>query len=748
MVGAGAGWLLAVDFGTSNTAAAHVDEVTGSVVALPLSHSGNLMPSAAFAVSATRIDVGQVAVNKAVIDPSCFIAAPKRLLSLGMSEFDLGGSMVPSYVVVAEILRTVLLRGQAHHDKRPPSGLVLTHPEAWSPQQVAVLTDAAAEIGYAGELVTTVSEPIAAAHFYADRAPLGVEDRMAVFDFGGGTLDIAVLAAQLESRFTVLAADGDNAIGGRNIDAAIRAWVQQQLAIHHPDLADALGVASVRDLRELETAIREAKELLSDAAGAAIGVRAGSAEHTLQLTRREFDDLIDAEIGRAVTLTATTLRAAGITAPGQLRAIYLTGGSSRIPLVHHRLRALGNLATLDDPKTVVARGAIIAAQQPPNTSPHIDPTPFTAAAPVHARASSPGHTAPELPSLGDDATDDAALTRGSRRRFPVLSPSTPRPSVSTAAASPPSTTGTYRPRLDNRSLAKLMLLAATLLVLSSIMPLTDRFSGWRNLVGERTAALVAAGLSLPIIYLLHSGFGARQPSIRQFSVALSGLMFNVAFATGLAALSIRPYDGNRPRDGLWVLTAGIVVSAVCVVLGLRVSGSDLTRGERHRTDASMNAPRRTKSLLTRYATVIALTLGSIFALVGSFLPVAFNSYYKGLVYRDSPWSFSYESQHWLRFCGVPIVLGASIALTGVVMLLAGIGRKSGKDGSIAAVGASLLFGSATAVAMVAVDDKSMNEASSLVVIVFGAGFWMLIAAAAWALCAGALVLSGAPIFRR
>lgn len=95
----------------------------------------------------------------------------------------------------------------------------------------------------------------------------------------------------------------------------------------------------------------------------------------LSLTRAELDELIAPEVARAVALTRETLATPGV---GTLRALYLTGGSSRIPLVHRELQALGPLATLDDPKTVVAQGALIAANQLPSAVRPMDAVPTAA----------------------------------------------------------------------------------------------------------------------------------------------------------------------------------------------------------------------------------------------------------------------------------------------------------------------------------------------------------------------------------
>lgn len=355
------GWVLAIDFGTSNTAAAHTGVRSGAVETLPLSHHGNLMPSAVFVESPASILVGEVALNRAQMNPAAFVAAPKRMVGQGMVRVN--NVDVPDTVLVAAVFGAVLERGIGVHGGQPPEGLVLTHPEAWSPQQVQVLVDAAALVGFARSRVRTVSEPRAAAHFYARNNRMSAGERIAVFDFGGGTLDIAVLAATEQHSFEVIAARGDNRLGGKNLDAALRHWVDEQLRDHDPALLEFLRTpAALRVSRQLDESLRRAKELLSEAPSATIAVESNSGrQETLTLTRGELDFVIGHHIGRAIGLTQTVFHDARLTGPRDLRALYLTGGSSRIPLVHERLRDLGPVATLDDPKTVVVQGALHAA---------------------------------------------------------------------------------------------------------------------------------------------------------------------------------------------------------------------------------------------------------------------------------------------------------------------------------------------------------------------------------------------------
>ncbi|MEE2061512.1 Hsp70 family protein [Rhodococcus artemisiae] len=351
-------WALSIDFGTSNTAAAHTSPSGNGVQTLPLSHQSNLMTSAVFVESPNSIYAGDAALHRADDHPHAFLSTPKRMLGFGVVPVN-GYEILPAELIAAP-LRAVYERALSLHDNVRPARVVLTHPEAWSIQQVAILTEAAALAGIDPSVVGTISEPRAAVHYYTRTTPLPTGARIAVFDFGAGTLDVAVLDVTDRASYEVIAARGDNSLGGKNFDGLVRRWIDQQLDDRDPQLRKWLQrSASPQDVHALEDQIRRAKELLSEHPTATIRVAGDGVSLTLTLTREEFDQIISEQVQRALILTRKALTDSG-TNVSSLVALYLTGGSSRIPLVHRRLSELGTVATLDDPKTVVAQGALHA----------------------------------------------------------------------------------------------------------------------------------------------------------------------------------------------------------------------------------------------------------------------------------------------------------------------------------------------------------------------------------------------------
>ena len=317
------------------------------------------MTSSVYIETPDHVDTGDVALNKAEDNPDGFLAAPKRVVP--QQVFQINGYDVPASTPVAAILDSVVKRASREHNNQRPSELVLTHPEAWSDAEVKVLLDAAEKLGLNATTIRTVSEPKAAAQYYSTNSPLEPGDKIAVFDFGGGTLDVAALQVQPDGSFHIIAARGDNTLGGKSFDAFIRRWVDQQLEDDHPERLEYLRRhAPLSDRHAVEDSIRRAKELLSEHPTATISVPGDGETIRLQLTRSEFEEIIRYPVQRAVDLTRATLADAGINNPQDLKALYLTGGSSRVPLVQEEIKALGPVATLDDPKMVVAQGAISA----------------------------------------------------------------------------------------------------------------------------------------------------------------------------------------------------------------------------------------------------------------------------------------------------------------------------------------------------------------------------------------------------
>ncbi|MBE8525092.1 type VII secretion-associated protein [Amycolatopsis sp. H6(2020)] len=378
---------VAVDFGTSSTCV--VASVNGREPQVVVIDGQPLMSSAVYAAADGTLFVGQEAERQAAVDPSRYEPNPKRRIDEG--ELLLGENVLR----VTDVVHAVL--GRAVSEARRLAGdaeadlLVLTHPADWGAIRTRLLRQAAG--GLARE-VALVPEPVAAAVYHAATfAPQDVTndrtvefsgrpgDALAVLDLGGGTVDVSVVrrlppdsARDRAGRpqrggFQVLATRGDPSFGGADIDQALLEHVGSLVSAADPaawrELVEGRELADRRRRRVLRQDVRGAKETLSRHAYTDVPMPPPFAD--AHVTREDLERLITAPLGRAVELTVAAIGDAGLR-PKQLTAIFLVGGSSRIPmisrLVHERTGVVPT--SLDQPETVVARGALRAVLVDPD----------------------------------------------------------------------------------------------------------------------------------------------------------------------------------------------------------------------------------------------------------------------------------------------------------------------------------------------------------------------------------------------
>ncbi|WP_205324097.1 Hsp70 family protein [Glycomyces sp. YM15] len=411
-------YLLSVDLGTSHTVAVLVwpDGRTR-----PLLFDGSpVMPSAVFLDPGGIIHTGRDAERLALTAPERFEPNPKQRIADGT--LLLGDREVPVAGALAAILARVA-RAAVESVGHLPNA-VLTCPAAWSEQRRATLHDAAAKAGY--RPVKILTEPVAAAHYYTARLshPMRPGQALAVFDFGGGTLDVAVLERRQDGSFGVLADGGLPDLGGLDFDAALVDHIGATVRQREPEIWKRLenpsGASEMRNRRELWEEVRAAKEMLSRSSVAPVTVP--DMAQSLHLTRGELDQISRPLLARAV---AETQRVFGLTGrrPDQLAGLFLVGGSSRMPMVSKMLHeGLGIAPTvLEQPELPVSEGAALALAGPaPVTPPAQVPSP-----PVHSPTSphaSPPVRSGSLPPVTPGTDETVTLRRNEpespKRRIP------------------------------------------------------------------------------------------------------------------------------------------------------------------------------------------------------------------------------------------------------------------------------------------------------------------------------------------
>jgi type VII secretion-associated protein (TIGR03931 family) len=351
---------VAVDFGTSSTCVAmspHGREPQVVVV-----DGQPIMSSAVFAAADGTLFVGQEAERQAAVDPSRYEPHPKRRIDEG--ELLLGTSVLP----VVDVVRAVLTRA-VDEARRIAGGarvdlLVLTHPADWGAIRTRVLLQAARGLG---QELRLVPEPVAAAVFHSATHAIQDGAALAVLDLGGGTVDASVVARK-GSTFRVLATMGDPGFGGADVDQALLEHVGSLVAPGDPDawrqLVEGREMTDRRKRRVLRQDVRGAKETLSRHAYTDVPMPPPFAD--AHVTRTDLERLISAPLNRAAALVVTAVRDAGLD-PRGLAGVFLVGGSSRIPLVARLVLDQSGVVptSIDQPETVVARGALRAVSVDP-----------------------------------------------------------------------------------------------------------------------------------------------------------------------------------------------------------------------------------------------------------------------------------------------------------------------------------------------------------------------------------------------
>ncbi|GAA2626121.1 hypothetical protein GCM10010399_66970 [Dactylosporangium fulvum] len=348
------GFAIGVDLGTSNTVAV-LRWPDGRTRPL-LVDGAPIMPSGVYVDEYGRLHVGRDAARMAGLDPSRFEPNPKRRID--EPTVLLGDREIATVDLLAAILAAVARAAVEAVGFLPTA--VLTYPAAWGSRRRDILATAARRAGWPP--VMLVPEPVAAARYFADvlRRPVPVGSALAVFDFGGGTLDIAVVRND-NGRFSVVGAGGIEDLGGLDVDAALVEHLGLVIGETAPDTWTALQnpatTSQRRDRRLFWDDVRGAKEMLSRTTVAPITVP--GRDQAIHLTREELDKVIEPLIRRAVWETGAVIQQAGLRGD-QLAGLFLVGGSSRLPLAARLLHAdLGIAPTvLEQPELPVAEGAL------------------------------------------------------------------------------------------------------------------------------------------------------------------------------------------------------------------------------------------------------------------------------------------------------------------------------------------------------------------------------------------------------
>ena len=340
--------IIGIDLGTTNSCVSVMEG--NEPVVIPNAEGKRTTPSVIAFVEGGEIKVGDPAKRQAVTNPTKTVYSIKRFMGNKYSESKKEAERVPYTVVkgdndtprvdidgrlytpqeLSAMILQKMKKTAEDYLGADVTEAVITVPAYFNDAQRQATKEAGEIAGL--KVRRIINEPTAAALAYGmDKK--GTDQKIVVFDFGGGTHDVSILELG-DGVFEVLSTDGDTHLGGDDVDQKIINW-----------LADEFKAEESMDLREdpmslqrLKEAAEKAKIELSSSEQTEINLpyitaTASGPKHLVRtLTRSKFEQLIDDLVKRTIEPCQTALKAAGLS-KSDIDEVILVGGSTRIPAV-------------------------------------------------------------------------------------------------------------------------------------------------------------------------------------------------------------------------------------------------------------------------------------------------------------------------------------------------------------------------------------------------------------------------------
>src|SRR5881394_432480 len=328
--------IIGIDLGTTNSVVAVMEG--GDPVVIPNAEGGRVTPSVvAFTKDGERL-VGQVAKRQAVTNPQNTIFSIKRFMGRrmgevvegpnGLASVEIQGKRYTPPEISAMILQKMKQTAEDYLGHKVEKA-VITVPAYFNDSQRQATKDAGKIAGL--DVVRIINEPTASALAYGlDKKK---EEKIAVYDLGGGTYDISVLELA-EGVFEVKSTNGDTHLGGDDFDARIMEWLVAEFKRDQ-------GIDLSKDpmaLQRLKEAAEKAKMELSTVMQTEINLpfitadQSGPKHMNVTLTRAKLEQLVDDLVKRTLPPMEQALKDAGLK-PSNIDEVILVGGQTRNDLV-------------------------------------------------------------------------------------------------------------------------------------------------------------------------------------------------------------------------------------------------------------------------------------------------------------------------------------------------------------------------------------------------------------------------------
>lgn len=347
--------IIGIDLGTTNSCVAVLEG--GEAVVIPNAEGNRTTPSVvAFAKDGERL-VGQVAKRQAVTNPDRTISSIKRDMGTDRKVTVDDKNYTPQEIS-AMILQKLKADAEAYLGETV-SKAVITVPAYFSDAQRQATKDAGRIAGL--EVLRIINEPTAAALAYG--LDKDANDKIMVYDLGGGTFDVSILELG-DGVFEVKSTNGNNHLGGDDFDQKIIDWMAAEFKkTHGLDLKnDKMALQRLKEAAE-KAKIELSTVMKSDINLPFITATAEGPQHLeLSLTRAKFDELTSDLVKNTIGPVEKAMKDAGIS-KNELDKVILVGGSTRTPSVQD---AVKNITGEDaykgiNPDECVAIGAAIQA---------------------------------------------------------------------------------------------------------------------------------------------------------------------------------------------------------------------------------------------------------------------------------------------------------------------------------------------------------------------------------------------------
>ncbi|MBO4555473.1 MAG: molecular chaperone DnaK [Elusimicrobiales bacterium] len=353
--------IIGIDLGTSNTAAAVMEG--GKVTIIPsaegTSLGGKAFPSyVAFAKDGQML-VGEPARRQAVANPDGTISAFKRKMGTD-HKYTVAGKEFAPQQLSAFLLQKVKRDAEAFLGEKVEKA-VITVPAYFNDNQRQATKDAGTIAGL--EVVRLVNEPTAAALAYGiDKE--GKDQKIMVFDLGGGTLDVTIMEMSKEGTFDVTSTSGDTQLGGTDMDRAIVNYISDEFRkengidlLNDPTASQRIREAAEKAKIELSTTMETEINLPFITADAT-----GPKHLAIKLSRAKLEALVDSIVRKCQKSIDTALQDANLRS-SDINRVILVGGPTRMPCVQKFVEEyIGKKIERGvDPMECVASGAAVQA---------------------------------------------------------------------------------------------------------------------------------------------------------------------------------------------------------------------------------------------------------------------------------------------------------------------------------------------------------------------------------------------------